>query len=144
MKKGWMMSEHKHKLIHIARLRVRCDAWELENREILSKYSDWQLADIYNGIGSDGMPAWLRAAATFLSPDLEPTALIHDVEWHEADGTRESFTASNHRFKHNGYRSARERFGWADPRRYLLMNRARRFGNYCQLFGWDAWKSPSE
>ena len=128
------------KVEHVRKLRALCEEWELENREILDKYSD-ELAEIYNGLGSDSFPEWLRDALTFLSPDLEPTALIHDVEWHEADGTRESFTASNDRFKRNGYRSARKRFGWADPRRYLLMNRARRFGNYCQMFGWEAWKS---
>lgn len=125
---------------HCARLRALCEKWGLDGRDVLDKYSDSELARIYNGLGSDGMPAWMRAAATFLSPDLEPTALVHDVEWHEADGTRESFTDSNLRFKENGRRSARKRFGWADPRRYLLMNRARRFGNYCQLFGWEAWK----
>lgn len=129
------------KVRHVAKLRARCEEWGLENREILAKYSDAELARIYNGIGSDGMPAWLRDALSFLSPDLEPTALVHDVEWHEADGTRESFTASNDRFKRNGRRSARRRFCALDPRRYLLMNRARRFGNYCQMFGWEAWKS---
>ena len=123
---------------HCARLRVRCEAWALEGREILDKYTNEQLAEIYNGLGSDGMPPWLRKAATFLSPDLEATALIHDVEWHEADGTREGFTASNDRFKRNGRRSARCRFAVWDPRRYMLMNRARRYGNYCQLFGWEA------
>lgn len=126
---------------HCERLRVRCGAWDLENREILDKYSAEELSKIYNGLGSDSMPEWLRRAATWLSPDLEATALIHDVEWHEADGTREGFTASNDRFKRNGYRSARCRFAAWDPRRYLMMNRARRFGNYCQLFGWEAWKA---
>lgn len=129
------------KVEHVRKLRARCEEWELENREILAKYSDEELAEIYNGLGSDSMPEWLRRAATWLSPDLEPTALIHDVEWHEADGTREGFTASNDRFKRNGYRSAKCRFACWDPRRYLMMNRARRYGNYCQMFGWEAWKS---
>ena len=124
---------------HCARLRALCDDWGLEGREILAGYTDEQLARIYNGLGSDGMPAWLRSAATFLSPDLEATALIHDVEWFEADGTRGTFTASNDRFRRNGRRSARCRFAAWDPRRYLLTNRARRYGNYCQMFGWEAW-----
>lgn len=126
---------------HCARLRALCNDWDLEGREILAGYTDEQLARIYNGLGSDSMPAWLREAATFLSPDLEPTALIHDVDYTRADGTREGFDAANRRFKRNGYKSARALYGWADPRRYLLMNRARRYGNYCQLFGWDAWRS---
>ena len=128
---------------HVRKLRDLCDQWDLEGRDVLDRYSDAELAKIYNGIGSDGMPSWLRRAASFLSPDLEPTAIIHDVDYELADGTRERFTDANSRFRRNGYRSARRRFGWADPRRYLLMNRARRFSNYCQLFGWKAWSTPS-
>ena len=128
------------KIRHVRRLREKCEEWELDGNVVLDYYSDRDLANIYNGLGSDSMPAWLRKAATFLSPDLEPTALIHDVDFERADGTRKSFDEANRRFKRNGYKSARKLYGWADPRRYLLMNRARRYGNYCQLFGWDAWK----
>ena len=124
---------------HVHELRELCEVYELDGRVVLDYYSDNELAAIYNGIGSDAFPAWLRGALDFLSPDLEPTALIHDIDYERADGTRESFTAANRRFKTNGYKTARKRFGWADPRRYLLMNRARRFGNYCQAFGWSAW-----
>ena len=134
------MSKGK-KVEHVRMLRERCEEWDLDGNVVLDYYSDWTLAHIYNGLGSDSMPAWLRKAATFLSPDLEPTALIHDLDYHRADGTKAGFDAANRRFKQNGYKSARKLYGWADPRRYLLMNRARRYGNYCQLFGWEAWKS---
>lgn len=128
------------KCAHVRKLREKCEEWELDGNVVLDYYSDRDLAGIYNGLGSDSMPAWLREAVTFLSPDLEPDALIHDVDFERADGTRESFTAANKRFKKNGYKTARRLYGWADPRRYLLMNRARRYGNYCQAFGWSAWK----
>lgn len=137
-----MSKESKAK--HVRMLRELCEKYELDGRVVLDYYSDWDLAGIYNGLGSDGMPAWLREAATFLSPDLEPTALVHDVDYHRADGTREGFDAANKRFKVNGRRTAKKLFAWYDPRRYALMNRARRYGNYCQMFGWKAWKSPSE
>ncbi|MBR1836608.1 MAG: hypothetical protein IJ783_04910 [Kiritimatiellae bacterium] len=136
------MSDDIDSIPHIAALRRRCEEWNLEGREVLAKYTDAELAGIYNGLGSDGFPSWLRTLATRLSPDLEPAALVHDVRWKEADGTRESFTASNDEFKRNGYCAARARFGRADPRRYALMNRARRYGNYCQTFGWKAWVRP--
>ncbi|MBR1609170.1 MAG: hypothetical protein IJ678_06090 [Kiritimatiellae bacterium] len=135
------IAEDYAKEAHVASLRALANEWELEGREILDAFTTQGLAGIYNGLGSDGMPAWLRSAATYLSPDLEPVALIHDVEWHLSDGSREGFTASNERFRRNGCRAAKARFGWADPRRYLLMHRARRFANYCRLFGWSAWKS---
>ncbi|MBQ6599078.1 MAG: hypothetical protein IJH79_16125, partial [Lentisphaeria bacterium] len=66
---------------------------------------------------------------------------IHDVEWHESDKTQKTFDESNARFKTNGYKVAGAEFGWYNPRRYVVMNQARRFGNICQLFGWKAWMS---
>ena len=41
---------------------------------------------------------------------LAVVALIHDVEWHESDLSREKFTESNERFKQNGYKVAKSQF----------------------------------
>ena len=71
-------------------------------------------------------------------------AFIHDIEWHESDGSKEKFTESNNRFKTNGYTAAKANYSWWNPLRYIVMNHARRFGNICQLFGWAAWCSPCE
>lgn len=130
--------------IDIARLRVRCDAADLEGREILALYTDTELRLIYNRLGPDSFPAWLREAISDLNRWLEPAALIHDVEWSESDGTREGFTASNKRLRENGHRLARFLYAWYDPRRYLYTNRASRFSNYCQLLGWHAWKHDAK
>ena len=109
------------------RLRSLCEKYELENREILSKYTD---------------PAWLRAALDALHPSLRPVAFIHDVEWHESDGTEQSFAESNARFRRNGCKVACAAFGWWRPRRYLVMWDAWKFARLCQRFGWGAWRSP--
>ena len=114
----------------------------LENREILDRYKNAELAAIFNGIGPDVFPDWLRNAITALHPSLAVVAFIHDVEWHESDQSREKFAESNERFKTNGYAVAKHQFGWYNPRRYIVMNQARRFGNICQTFGWSAWCSP--
>ena len=71
-------------------------------------------------------------------------AFIHDIEWHESDGSKEKFTESNNRFKTNGCTVAKANYSWWNPLRYIVMNHARRFGNICQLFGWAAWCSPCE
>lgn len=128
-------------------IKELCDFAEecgLENREILAKYKNTELASIFNGIGPDVFPDWLRNTITALHPSLAVVAFIHDVEWHESDGSREKFTESNDRFKTNGYAVAKFKFGWYDPRRYIVMNQARRFGNICQTFGWSAWCSACE
>jgi hypothetical protein len=118
--------------------------WQLEGREILKKYRNTELASIYNGIGPDAFPEWLRDAISALHPSLAVVAFIHDVEWHESDRSRKKFTESNERFRTNGYIVAKRKFGWYDPRRYAVMNQARRFGNICQIFGWEAWCSPCQ
>ena len=98
-----------------------------------------RLAQIYNGVGPDAFPEWLRGFVTALHPSLAAVAFIHDVEWHESDGTDKTFRATNERFRRNGRKVAQAEFGWWNPRRYAVMNQARRFGNYCQRFGKGGW-----
>jgi len=128
----------------IADLRALCVAADLEGREVLDPYTDTELRLLYNRLGPDSFPAWLRNALSDINSWLEPAALIHDVEWSRSDGTREGFTASNNRLRRNGHRLAVHLFRWYDPRRYLYQNRASRFSNYCQLFGFSAWKRDAE
>ena len=131
-------------LKEVKRLSELCEKYELEGREVIHGFSNTQLGSLYNGIGPESFPGWLRAVIDFLHPSLEPVAFIHDIEWSLSDGTRESFTASNKRFKRNGYKVAKAMYGVFNPRRYAVMNSARRFGNICQKFGWAAWMAPFE
>ena len=128
-----------NKLKEIKRLKELAAKCGLEDREILGKYPMNELVRIYNGIGPDAFPEWLRGFVTALHPSLAAVAFIHDVEWFESDGTDEAFKATNDRFKRNGYKVAEAEFGWWNPRRYAVMNQARRFGNYCQMFGKSGW-----
>ena len=93
-------------LNEIRRLRAVCEECELEGREILDKYTDEELAALFNGIGPEAFPSWLRTALDALHPSLAPVAMIHDVEWSESDGRRETFEASNARFRRNGCKVA--------------------------------------
>lgn len=128
-----------NRLKEIKQLRELAEKYGLEDREILEKYPMNRLAAIYNGIGPDAFPEWLRNCISALHPTLAPVAFIHDVEWWESDGTDETFAKTNERFKENGYRAAREEYGWYNPHRWIVMNQARRFGNYCQMFGRSGW-----
>lgn len=116
----------------------------LDGANKLKRYSIEDLKKIYNGIGSDSFPEWLRTVISYLHPTLGPVAMIHDVEWHKSDGKMATFTASNDRFRANGYKIAKYRYCFLDPRRYIVMHQARKFANVCQLFGWSAWTSPCE
>ena len=42
----------------VKRLKALCDEYDLEGREILSQYTDDELAAIFNGIGPDAFPQW--------------------------------------------------------------------------------------
>ena len=133
-----------NRLKELKTLKAKAEELQLENREILRKYTLTELSAIYNGIGPDSFPEWLRNCISALHPSLAVVALIHDVEWHESDKTRDSFSESNDRFKRNGKSIAKQSFFILNPRRWIVWNQARRFGNYCELFGWNAWCSPCE
>ena len=133
-----------NKIKEIKRLRELAEKYGLEDREILSKYPMNRLAQIYNGIGPDAFPEWLRGFVTALHPSHAAVAFIHDVEWSESDGTRETFAESNARFRRNGIKVAYAAFGWWRPRRYKVMWDAVKFARICQRFGWAAWYAPFE
>lgn len=133
-----------YSLEEVAALRRKCHKLQLEKADILDGYMDEELQLICNGIGPDAFPFILRKSVTTIHPTLEPVAFIHDVEFWESDGTKESFTAANDRFKTNGYICAKAEYGWYNPMRYLVMNNARRLGNWCQLFGWDGYEVQGE
>ncbi len=111
----------------------------LENRELLWKYRNFQLQSLCNGIGPACFPEWARKLVSAMNPTLEPAAAIHDLEWLEGNGTIGSFFETNRRLRRNGWKLARKRYAWFDPRRYFVMHQACRFERLCNLFGWAVW-----
>jgi hypothetical protein len=59
-----------NRLKEIKELKRRADAFQLENREIIGKYTMAELCAIYNGIGQDSFPEWLRDIISSLHPSL--------------------------------------------------------------------------
>lgn len=123
----------------IQQLIRQCRDAKLEGLDTVRSFRLQELAEIYNGIGPDRFPEQIRHALDRLHPSLLPVALIHDVQYH-IGGTKKDFTASNELFKANGRRMAFFNYRWYDPRRYLVWNKARIFGNLCQAFGWKGWR----
>ena len=77
-----------NRLKEIKELKRQAEEFQLENREIIGKYSMAELAAIYNGIGPDAFPEWLRDTISALHPSLAVVAFIHDCEWHESDRSK--------------------------------------------------------
>jgi hypothetical protein len=115
----------------------------LSGVELLDDFSYLELARIYNGIGPDRFPDWLRVIVTEANGLFEPAALIHDVEYY-IGGTKENFTAANDRFRSNCYALVKAAYSWYDPRRYKWLFRAWRYAGYCQEFGWSGFHKTAE
>ena len=120
----------------IEELMKLCKDAELEGYGILELFSVDALSEIYNGIGPDRFPQILREALSALHPTLLPCALIHDVQYH-IGGNYEDFTIANKMFGENGKKMAYFRYGWYDPRRYLVTIKAWIFAELCQREGWE-------
>ncbi|MFA6715601.1 MAG: hypothetical protein WCS27_09500, partial [Victivallaceae bacterium] len=137
----------------IAVWRWQAESAKLNGREILDKYTDEQLTEIFNGIGSDGFPEWLRILLSECHPSLMAVALIHDVQWYERALItepiaeiidREKFHKSNAMFDDNATKMAKYNYGFLDPRRYIVEFDGWRFEKYCNLpAGFYWWKSPN-
>ena len=110
----------------------------LAGREILERYTVSELAGIYNGIGPDRFPDWLREIVTEANGLFEPAAMIHDVRYH-IGGTKADFTAANDEFRENCYTLVNAAYAWYDPRRYIWRFRAWRYAGYCEEFGWEGY-----
>ena len=126
------MSRPMTELITIAKQNHHAGA------EILDGFSYLEMARIYNGLGPDRFPDWLRAIVTEANGLFEPAALIHDLRFH-VGGTREDFTAANDEFRENCYTLVDAAYSWYDPRRYTWRFRAWRYARYCERFGWEGY-----
>lgn len=123
---------------HVQELLKKIEEAKLQGREILRSYLTCEISEIYNGIGPDRFPDWLREIITKTAGIFEPAALIHDVRY-QIGGTKKDFTRANTEFKKNCYKLVKKEYGWWNPKRYALLNKARRWANYCEFFGLDGY-----
>ncbi len=82
-------------------LRYECKRYALEGCEILKKYTDSELSHIYNGAGPDSWKPIARQILTELMKLFKPEILLHDVQFEESDGTRETFDHVTDLWKRN-------------------------------------------
>ena len=121
---------------------IRClkiiEDLNLKGKEIVKDFEIAEIEAIYNGIGPDRFPEWLRIIVTDVNNLFQPAALIHDLRYH-IGGTKADFTAANDEFRENCYTLVNAAYSWYDPRRYKWLFRAWRYAGYCQEFGWEGY-----
>ena len=130
-------------LDEIAELCFEAEQLKLQGRSKLDRYSCAELRRLCNGIGAEWMPGFMRNLLNALSPFAEPAALIHDVDYFEGGG-EEARAAADRRFRTNIILTAKARYRWYHPLRYLAMARAGVFHLLLRLFGQTAWNGEEE
>ena len=116
---------------HIKYLRQKAIALNFSFPANFKRYSSKRLVSIYNGIGAEWMPEFLRKITSFIFDRLEAAALLHDFEYTRQKKSYWHFTVANLRFAYNAAKSRQLLAGVAGA---LL----------CQLFGWRAYKTGKE
>lgn len=96
---------------------------------------------ICNGIGAAWMPEWLRDTISKMNPTLILAADIHDIRY-EIGGTETDRKAADDEMLENGYKLAAYRYGWYDPRRYLVRRQMKKFHAILREFGGWAFNKP--
>ncbi len=140
----------KNKLIITpAQAQVMCETikkLELETPEWFELLTYEELAECYNGAGSDKTPKLIRKILTRLLGFAKEAILIHDAEFQFASRfwpvnyyTQDKFHAANRRLGENAELLAKERTPWYSPLRYWRYLVAWRAQKRCDDWGYDAW-----
>lgn len=134
-----MTRDKEHEAVR--KLAIFAIEHKLPGYECLTKFSDEELADMYNGIGADWMPDWSRKAADNIWPIFLPCALIHDVRYAtEKDRSRAMFYKVNDDLRKGCLYCADHHFAWWRPSRYLARRSGKILAQACDDFGFRAWK----
>ena len=78
-------------IMEIIVLRQQCADYRLSGREILSRFTLFELAEEYNGAGPDSWQPEAREILTGAMTLFKPAVLIHDIQFAQSDGTDEGF-----------------------------------------------------
>lgn len=118
----------------------RSKAADLDGLDFLSQFTPDQLADGYNGIGPEWMPAELREKVSDYLDLFAPAALIHDMRYQVSDGSRKGFNYANMEFWGNGVKLAEDAYPWYNWRRYRArLAAAALYDCVRSQGGWVAW-----
>jgi len=126
---------------HVLGLKLAAIEFGLKAPPAFSECQAVVLQRLYNGLGPDRFPAWLRRVVTRLFAMFEPSALIHDWEYVFMPKSYFAFTAANLRFAVNCLLSALDAVGAANMVRESVCGLF--LALLCQLFGWRGYKTAT-
>ena len=126
---------------HVAELVIAAREARLEGVELLDGDTD-ALAAEYNGIGPEFLPDEIRDEVTRFLALFEPAALIHDLRYSRADGSREGFETANMEFHGNCLKLARAKYPWWRfvSRRVAEKTAFALYKAVSSYFGWVAYR----
>ena len=130
----------KYSAAEIEELIATARAAKLEGVEVLNGDPE-AIALVYNGIGPEEWPEEWRRAITRCFDIFQPAALIHDLRFTYASGTRRDFNYANVEFHNNCLKLARYSIPWWRVlRRFLADGSALAFYEAVSSpFGWNAY-----
>ena len=130
----------KYTAAEIEELIATARAANLEGVELLNGDPE-SIALKYNGIGPEEWPEEWRRAITRCFDIFQPAALIHDLRFTYASGTRRDFNFANVEFHNNCLKLARYSIPWWRVlRRFLADGSALAFYEAVSSpFGWNAY-----
>ena len=130
----------KYTAAEIEELIATARAANLEGVELLNGDPE-SIALVYNGIGPEEWPEEWRKAITRCFDIFQPAALIHDLRFTYANGTRRDFNFANVEFHNNCLKLSRYSIPWWRVlRRFLADGSALAFYEaVSSQFGWDAY-----
>ena len=116
-------------------LRAFCNEFHASAPDSFWDASEIELAQAFNGIGTDRWPNWLRTALTALLRPFQAAALVHDWEYSQRIKSYRAFSAANWRLAVN---IAREALYDCHP---SVIPAGALAALLCQSFGWHAYKT---
>lgn len=114
----------------------------LDGQDVISHYSVEDIARIYNGIGPDRFPDWLRNFLSELNEIILPAALIHDLDY-DLGGNWDDFYASNKRLGNNSIKCIKDKFGKYSLKYWFYLAKVHVFVKICNKYGKPGWNYKS-
>lgn len=107
------------------------------------KLTPEEIAKLYNGIGPESFPEFLREEIDEVLHIFEAGAMEHDVDFSQGDGSVAKFAAANDKLKSNCLKLANYFYPWYSRKRYRARAVARLMAIACEKYGWSAYLSAN-